>query len=119
MERALDQLVGTHDFTSFASTHSDKEDKVRTLYQATVKVEEDTNEWTFTFIGNGFLYNMIRILMGTLLEVADGRRESEEITGIIEAEDREAAGMTASPVGLCMEEVYYQAEDIPGYKKED
>lgn len=116
VEQALAQLQGTHDFTSFASTHSDKEDKVRTLYQATVKVDEDTNEWAFTFIGNGFLYNMIRILMGTLLEIADGRRQPEEISNIIEAKDREAAGMTLSPEGLCMEEVYYQTEDIPGYK---
>ncbi|OJF90170.1 tRNA pseudouridine(38-40) synthase TruA [Alkalibacterium sp. 20] len=119
VEKALAQLAGTHDFTSFASTHSDKENKVRTLYQASVEVNEDTNEWVFTFVGNGFLYNMIRILIGTLLEVADGRRKPEEIQGIIAAEDREAAGMTLSPVGLCMEEVYYEMEDIPGYPKEE
>lgn len=116
VEEALTQLLGTHDFTSFASTHSDKENKERTLYLATVEMDEETNEWLFTFVGNGFLYNMIRILMGTLLEVADGRRQPEEIKGIIEAKDREAAGMTLSPEGLCMEEVYYQTEDIPGYK---
>ncbi|WP_423188323.1 tRNA pseudouridine(38-40) synthase TruA [Alkalibacterium sp. f15] len=119
VEKALAQLVGAHDFTSFASTHSDKENKVRTLYQASVEVNDDTNEWIFTFVGNGFLYNMIRILMGTLLEVADGRREPEEIQNIIAAENREAAGMTLSSVGLCMEEVYYETKDIPGYNKEE
>ncbi|GEK89812.1 tRNA pseudouridine38-40 synthase [Alkalibacterium putridalgicola] len=118
VEQALNQLVGRHDFTSFASTHSDKEDKVRTIYQASVKMDEDTNEWVFTFVGNGFLYNMIRILMGTLLQVADGRREPEEIKAIIAAKDREAAGPTLSPSGLCMETVYYDTEEIPGYNKE-
>lgn len=118
VEKALVQLLGTHDFTSFASTHSDKEDKRRTIYQASVEVDESKNEWTFTFVGNGFLYNMIRILMGTLLQVADGRREPEQIEKIITAKDREAAGPTLSPVGLCMEEVYYQTKDIPGYQEE-
>ena len=119
VKQALSQLVGTHDFTSFASTHSDKENKVRTIYQATVDANEDTGEWLFTFVGNGFLYNMVRILMGTLIQVADGRLEPEEISEIIAAEDREAAGPTASPTGLCMEEVYYAVKDIPGCLKEE
>ncbi|MER2063458.1 MAG: tRNA pseudouridine(38-40) synthase TruA [Alkalibacterium sp.] len=118
VEQALRELVGSHDFTSFASTHSDKEDKVRIIYQTALEVDEESNEWVFTFVGNGFLYNMIRILMGTLLQVADGRREPEEIKEILAAKDREAAGPTLSPSGLCMEEVYYKAEDIPGYQKE-
>lgn len=117
VERALAHLVGTHDFTSFASTHSDKEDKVRTIYQTSVELNEKTNEWVFTFVGNGFLYNMIRILMGTLLQVADGRRPAEDIPHIIKAVDREAAGPTLSPTGLCMETVYYTVKDIPGYVK--
>ena len=116
VEHALERLTGTHDFTSFASTHSDKEDKIRTIYKASVKVNEETGEWIFTFIGNGFLYNMIRIIIGTLLQVADGRREPEEITTIIAKKKRESAGPTASPVGLCMEEVYYTLKDIPGFE---
>ena len=119
VEKALKHMEGTHDFTSFASTHSDKEDKVRTIYQASVSVDEETNEWLFTFVGNGFLYNMIRILMGTLLEVADGRREADDIPHVIEAKDREAAGTTLSPVGLCMEKVYYEDQEMPGILKED
>lgn len=118
VEQALKQLIGTHDFTSFASTHSDKENKVRTIYKASVQVNEETNEWLFTFVGNGFLYNMIRILVGTLLQIADGRREPDDIKKIIAKKDREAAGPTASPTGLCMEEVYYTLEDIPEYDQE-
>lgn len=111
----LSYLVGTHDFTSFASTHGETATKVRTIYQATVEVDETTNKWTFTFVGNGFLYNMIRILMGTLLEVADGRRAASDIPLILEAKDREAAGKTSAPEGLCMEKVYYDVNDIPGF----
>lgn len=118
LEEALKHLEGTHDFTSFASTHAEVTSKVRTLYQASVEVEEDTNEWTFTFIGDGFLYNMIRILMGTLLQVADGRIAAEEIPKIIAAKDREMAGPTLSPIGLRMETVYYDEDSIPGYSKE-
>ena len=81
-----------------------------------MEVNEETGEWIFTFTGNGFLYNMIRIIIGTLLQVADGRREPEEITTIIAKKERESAGPTASPVGLCMEEVYYTLKDIPGFE---
>ena len=118
VQKALKHIEGTHDFTSFASTHAEVKSKVRTIYQASVSVNKDTNEWTFTFIGDGFLYNMIRILMGTLLEVADGRREADDLALIIEAKDRKAAGPTVSPVGLCMEKVYYTDQEIPGYFKE-
>ncbi len=107
--QALSYLEGTHDFTSFASAHSDKEDKTRTIYEASLKIDEQTNEWTFTFRGNGFLYNMIRIIMGTVLQVADGRREPEEIQQMLEAKDRTSAGPTAAPHGLCMMEVYYES----------
>jgi tRNA pseudouridine38-40 synthase len=72
VEKALKALVGEHDFTSFCSQKTDKENKIRIIYEASVEVNEQTNEWIFTFIGNGFLYNMIRIIMGTILEIADG-----------------------------------------------
>lgn len=106
-QKALAFLEGTHDFTSFASAHSDKEDKTRTIYEASVMIDEKTMEWIFTFRGNGFLYNMIRIIMGTILQIADGRREPEEIEQMLKAKDRAAAGPTAAPHGLCMVEVYY------------
>lgn len=116
-QKALSLLEGTHDFTSFASTHSDKEDKVRTIYEASVSIDEKTNEWVFTFRGNGFLYNMIRVIMGTVLQVADGRRPVEDIIKILEKKDRNAAGPTLSPKGLCMVEVYYSNEEAMSQKR--
>ena len=104
---ALSILVGTHDFTSFCSTKTDKVDKVRTIYAATLAVDEATKEWVFTFHGDGFLYNMIRIIVGTVLEIADGRREVEEMREILEAKDRNAAGRTIGPQGLRLEKVNY------------
>ncbi|EXJ23853.1 tRNA pseudouridine synthase A [Alkalibacterium sp. AK22] len=116
VKEAMQLLIGTHDFTSFSSVHSETQSKVRTIYHAGVEQVEGTNEWIFTFVGNGFLYNMVRILMGTLLEVADGRRQPSEIPYIIEAKNREAAGKTLAPEGLTMETVYYDEQDIPGFK---
>lgn len=106
-KQALKYLEGTHDFTSFASAQSNKEDKTRTIYEASVEIDERTEEWVFTFRGNGFLYNMIRIIVGTVLQVADGRRPVEDIPNILEAKDRTVAGPTVAPKGLCMMEVYY------------
>lgn len=114
VEEALQYFLGTHDFTSFASTHGETSHNTRTIYQASVEMNRENNEWVFTFVGNGFLYNMIRIIMGTLLEVADGRRQATDIPVILAAKDREAAGKTAAPEGLCMVEVYYDENTIPG-----
>jgi len=110
VREALTFFEGTHDFTSFTSVKTDKEKKVRTVYETSVIVDEDTNEWIFTFKGNGFLYNMIRIIMGTILQVADGRKAVSDIPKIIAAKDREAAGPTVDARGLCMVEVYYDKQ---------
>lgn len=107
IRKALQVLIGTHDFTSFCSTRTDKENKVRSIYDIQVDYEEETNEWQFTFYGNGFLYNMIRIMMGTVLPIADGRREVSEMLEILNAKDRNAAGKTLSASGLCLKEVHY------------
>ena len=106
-QKALDVIVGTHDFTSFCSTKTDKEDKVRTIYEASLQVDYESNEWIFTFHGDGFLYNMIRIIVGTVLEIFDGRRELEEMKKILEAKDRNAAGPTIAAQGLRLEAVRY------------
>ena len=106
-QKALDVIVGTHDFTSFCSTKTDKEDKVRTIYEASLQVDYESNEWIFTFHGDGFLYNMIRIIVGTVLEISDGRRELEEMKKILEAKDRNAAGPTIAAQGLRLEAVRY------------
>lgn len=112
INRALKGIEGTHDFTSFSSIHSEVENKVRTIVEASVEVDEKQEDWIFTFRGDGFLYNMIRIFMGTLLEVGDGRREPEEMGMILRARDRELAGPTLNAKGLCMVEVYYDEQEL-------
>lgn len=111
-EEALGYLIGEHDFTSFCSAKTDKEDKVRTIYQASVEVNEETNEWVFTFTGDGFLYHMIRIIMGTLLPIADGRNEPISMKEILEAKDREAGGQTIAPNGLWLEKIFYEMNEF-------
>lgn len=106
-QEALNMIIGTHDYTSFCSTKTDKQNKIRTVYDARIDVDEKTNEWTFIFHGDGFLYNMIRIIVGTVLEIADGRREVMEMKEILEAKDRNIAGPTISANGLCLERVNY------------
>lgn len=111
-QQALDVLVGTHDFTSFCSVKTDKKNKVRTVYEASVEVDKETREWLFTFSGDGFLYNMIRIIMGTVLPIADGRQEISSMEEILNTKDRNAAGQTISANGLCLEKVHYEIENF-------
>ena len=73
IQRALPDLLGTHDFTSFCASGSSIEDKVRTIYEAKMEVNETGDELLFTFRGSGFLYKMISILVGTLLKIGNGR----------------------------------------------
>ncbi|WP_270182810.1 tRNA pseudouridine(38-40) synthase TruA [Alkalihalobacillus sp. CinArs1] len=105
MKEAAALLIGEHDFTSFCSARSEVKDKVRELYK--IEIEVVNNEITFLFEGNGFLYNMVRILTGTLLEVGRGERGTEEVVEILKAKNRDAAGKTASPQGLYLWEVNY------------
>ena len=107
IRQALPDLLGTHDFTSFCASGSSIEDKVRTIYQAELSVNEDETELTFIFRGNGFLYKMIRILVGTLLKIGNGRLAPDSIPEILAEKDRNAAGPTAHPEGLYLAEVKY------------
>lgn len=107
VQAALDVLIGTHDYTSFCSTKTDKEDKVRTIYAIKVEQDIEENEWVFTFHGNGFLYNMIRVIMGTVLPIADGRWEVSKMQEVLHAKDRNVAGPTLAASGLCLKEVHY------------
>lgn len=107
IQRALPDLIGTHDFTSFCASGSSIEDKVRTIYEAKMEVNEAGDELLFTFRGNGFLYKMIRILVGTLLKIGNGRLSEDSIPEIIAKKDRNAAGPTAHPEGLYLYEVVY------------
>lgn len=108
IQRALPDLLGTHDFTSFCATGSSVEEKVRTIYQAEMTVNATGDELLFTFRGDGFLYKMIRILVGTLLKIGNGRMAVDSLPKVIAAKDRNAAGPTAHPEGLYLKEVKYE-----------
>ena len=105
MCRAADILTGEHDFKSFCNVHTHIEDTVRTIYRLEVIREE--NVLTFRVRGNGFLYNMVRILAGTLIGVGRGLIDPEEIPAMLEAKDRQAAGMTVPPQGLTLVKIDY------------
>jgi tRNA pseudouridine38-40 synthase len=105
MREASAYLLGTHDFSSFCSARTEVEDKVRTI--KTIEILQDEEKVSFHFIGNGFLYNMVRILVGTLIEVGSGKRKSEEIMEILEKRDRRYAGKTAPGQGLYLWQVLY------------
>ncbi len=110
MERAASHLIGEHDFTSFCSAKTEVEDKVRTIHH--IGIHEHEEEIIFSFVGNGFLYNMVRILVGTLLEVGSGNTPVEDIPAILEARDRDRAGKTAPPHGLYLWKVDYGSDEI-------
>lgn len=107
IQRALPDFLGTHDFTSFCSTGSSVDDKTRTIYEANLQVSEAGNELIFTFRGDGFLYKMIRIMVGTLLKIGNDRMPEDGIPAIIAGKDRNLAGPTAHPEGLYLKEVSY------------
>ena len=100
MREAAGYLVGEHDFKSFCSIHTSVETTVRTIYAINVKKEEDVI--VIRIEGNGFLYNMVRIIAGTLVEVGNGRLEPEALRQILDKKDRSAAGPTAPACGLTM-----------------
>ncbi|MFV0560471.1 MAG: tRNA pseudouridine(38-40) synthase TruA [Enterococcus sp.] len=108
IQRALPDLLGTHDFTSFCASGSSIEDKVRTIYEAKMEVNEAGDELIFTFRGNGFLYKMIRILVGTLLKIGNDRIPENALPEIIAKKDRNLAGPTAHPEGLYLYKVNYE-----------
>lgn len=107
MREAMKSLLGTHNFTSFCGNVDDI-DKVRTIYQADL-IDED-GELTFIFVGNGFLRYMIRIMVGTLIQVGEGRKKPEDIEFIIKSQNRNLAGHTAKPQGLYLQRVDYPQE---------
>ncbi|MBQ9142265.1 MAG: tRNA pseudouridine(38-40) synthase TruA [Lachnospiraceae bacterium] len=100
MQEAASYLEGEHDFKSFCQTGAQVESTVRTIYK--VEVLENGAELIIRVCGNGFLYNMVRIIVGTLLEVGQGKRRPEDMKDIIEAKDRAAAGPTAPAHGLLL-----------------
>lgn len=106
MQKAASYLEGEHDFKSFCSVHAQVETTIRTIYKCTVLQKED--EVHIRVTGNGFLYNMVRIIAGTLIEVGAGKREAEDILKMLEAVDRQVAGPTAPAHGLTMIGIEYK-----------
>ena len=100
MRQAAAYLEGEHDFKSFCQTGAQVESTVRTVYS--VDVVEEGRDLIVRVSGNGFLYNMVRIIVGTLLEVGQGRRMPEDMIQILEKKDRSAAGPTAPAHGLML-----------------
>lgn len=106
MREAAGYLVGEHDFVSFCNVRTDVENTVRTIYS--LDILKKGEEITVRIKGNGFLYNMVRIIVGTLIRVGRGFYEPEEVKRILEAKERTAAGVTAPPQGLFLMEIEYK-----------
>ena len=105
MKEAIKYFEGEHDFKGFKASGTSNKDSVRTIYKATIKTEGD--RIYITLEGNGFLYNMVRIITGTLIDVGLGKIKPDEIPDIIDSKDRKRAGKTVPPHGLYLVEVYY------------
>ena len=106
MQEAADYLVGEHDFQSFCSPATSAKTTVRTIYHLDVTLQGEMIAIRVT--GNGFLYNMVRIIAGTLIEVGSGAKEPEQIKEILAVCDRSAAGPTAPAHGLTMIGIEYE-----------
>lgn len=107
MQFAAKALCGRRDFRSFAAGACDKEDTVRTVFS--FDVTEEGGLLRLRVTADGFLYNMVRILAGTLFEIGAGKRPADSVCEIVEQRNRAAAGMTAPPQGLYLEEVRYRS----------
>lgn len=103
-ENAKD-FVGVHNFSAFCSADSDVQDKIREIYEC--KAERDGDVIKITVKGNGFLYNMVRIMVGTLLDIQKSKIENGSIPKILESRDRNRAGVTVRPEGLYLNKVIY------------
>lgn len=105
MRIAGSYIEGEHDFKCFSATGSKVKDTVRIVYK--IKIEENGEDISIEVTGNGFLYNMVRIIAGTLVDVGKGKINAEDIPSIILSGDRKRAGKTLSANGLCLKEVKY------------
>lgn len=115
LSNAVQGFLGKHDFSAFCSMHDGAKSHVREIKAASVqRCGEDV---IFTFRADGFLYNMVRIMVGTLLFVAEGKIDVNDIPKIIESMDRSKAGPTAQPQGLCLNKVIYQKDPFEKGKK--
>ena len=105
MKKGISYLEGKHDFKAFTAKKNTKKSTIRTIHE--IKMEAVGEELVFTFYGDGFLYHMVRILMGTLLEIGQRRRTPESILEAFETGERVKAGFLAPPQGLALMQVFY------------
>jgi len=105
MRTAAGYMVGTFDFSAFCAAGSVAKTTVRSVYA--IEITEQSPLIAISVKGNGFLYNMVRIIAGTLIEVGKGKLDPEQLPHIIACGDRKLAGMTAEPQGLTLEQVFY------------
>ena len=108
-QKAADYLIGEHDFKSFCTPRTQVRSTVRTIYDLTLTKEGDEIRMRIT--GNGFLYNMVRIIAGTLARVGTGLYTPERVKEILEAKDRNVSGPKAPPQGLTLISIAYPAEE--------
>ncbi|OAA94843.1 tRNA pseudouridine(38-40) synthase TruA [Clostridium coskatii] len=105
MKNACKYFIGTHDFSAFKKKGSSAKSSVRTVKELTIAQED--NLIKFSIVGDGFLYNMVRIIVGTLLEVGLGRFTPEYVKDILDSKDRSKAGKPVPALGLCLEKIFY------------
>ncbi len=105
MREGADFLMGEHDFASFCNVRTNTSDTVRTIYR--IQIDREKDEIVLRITGNGFLYNMVRIIAGTLIRVGRGFYEPEKVREILEAGKRTEAGVTAPPQGLVLTKIQY------------
>ena len=105
LDKESKAFIGYHEFSAFCASGTEVQDKRRTIFDFSVKREGDMV--LFTVRGDGFLYNMVRIIAGTLIYVSEGRISPDELPEIIESRNRERAGVTAKPCGLYLNRVFY------------
>lgn len=106
MQQACQKLIGEHDFIGFSALKKTKKSTVRTIKE--LSIEQEGALLHFTFVGDGFLHKMVRILMGTLIEIGAGTLDSTMIDQIFESKSRSEAGITVPAQGLFLDEVYYR-----------
>ena len=116
LDRAAKAFLGKHDFSAFCSAGDSVKSHVREITKASVRREGE--DVLFAFRADGFLYNMVRIMVGTLIFINEGKIEKDAIPNIIKSCDRKTSGATAEAQGLCLKKVIYQNDPFEKDKKE-
>jgi tRNA pseudouridine38-40 synthase len=110
VDEATRRFLGTHDFTSFSAASSEVEDRVRTIFEADWRRNQE--QWIFHIRGNGFLQYMVRTIVGTLLYVGNGKLKASDIESMFDARDRRVAGPSVPPNGLHLVSVEYGDQEV-------